>query len=79
MDLGSGVGAFDGYGYWRCGTPIGASANVVGISVAAKNGHFTGWGNIAVCSSGDGAAGNPDFHGLYMADTLRGFIWRRGK
>ena len=27
-----------------CGTPIGASANVVGISVAAKNGHFFGWG-----------------------------------
>ena len=27
-----------------CGTPIGASANVVGISVAAKNGHFIGWG-----------------------------------
>lgn len=26
-------------------TPIGASANVVGISVAAKNGHFIGWGN----------------------------------
>lgn len=25
-------------------TPIGASANVVGISVAAKNGHFIGWG-----------------------------------
>lgn len=27
-----------------CGTPIGASANVVGISVAAQNGHFIGWG-----------------------------------
>jgi len=27
-----------------CGTPIGASANVVGISVAAKNGYFIGWG-----------------------------------
>ena len=27
-----------------CGTPIGASANVVGISVAAKNGQFIGWG-----------------------------------
>ena len=27
-----------------CGTPIGASAIVVGISVAAKNGHFIGWG-----------------------------------
>ena len=26
------------------GTPIGASANVVGISVAAKNGHIIGWG-----------------------------------
>lgn len=26
-------------------TPIGASANVVGISVAAKNGHFIGWGS----------------------------------
>lgn len=25
-------------------TPIGASANVVGISVAAKNGHMIGWG-----------------------------------
>lgn len=25
-------------------TPIGASANVVGISVAAKNGHLIGWG-----------------------------------
>lgn len=27
-----------------CGTPIGASANVVGISVAAKSGYFIGWG-----------------------------------
>lgn len=27
-----------------CGTPIGASANVVGISVAAKEGHMIGWG-----------------------------------
>lgn len=26
------------------GTPIGASANVVGISVAAQNGHMIGWG-----------------------------------
>lgn len=26
------------------GTPIGASANVVGISVAAKNGYMIGWG-----------------------------------
>ena len=25
-------------------TPIGASANVVGTSVAAKNGHVIGWG-----------------------------------
>ena len=25
-------------------TPIGASANVVGIAVAAKEGHFIGWG-----------------------------------
>lgn len=25
-------------------TPIGASANVVGISVAAKNGYLIGWG-----------------------------------
>ena len=25
-------------------TPIGASANVVGTSVAAKNGYFIGWG-----------------------------------
>ena len=25
-------------------TPIGASANVVGISVAAKEGHMIGWG-----------------------------------
>ena len=25
-------------------TPIGASANVVGISVAAKEGHVIGWG-----------------------------------
>ena len=25
-------------------TPIGASANVVGTSVAAKNGHIIGWG-----------------------------------
>ncbi len=25
-------------------TPIGASANVVGISIAQKNGHFIGWG-----------------------------------
>lgn len=25
-------------------TPIGASANVVGIAVAAKHGHFVGWG-----------------------------------
>ncbi len=27
-----------------CATPIGASANVVGTSVAAKNGHLIGWG-----------------------------------
>ncbi len=27
-----------------CGTPIGASANVVGISVAAKEGHVITWG-----------------------------------
>ena len=26
------------------GTPIGASANVVGIAVASKNGHVIGWG-----------------------------------
>ena len=25
-------------------TPIGASANVVGIAVAAKHGHLIGWG-----------------------------------
>ena len=25
-------------------TPIGASANVVGISIASKNGHIVGWG-----------------------------------
>ena len=25
-------------------TPIGASANVVGISIASKNGHMIGWG-----------------------------------
>ena len=25
-------------------TPLGASANVVGVSVAAKNGHMIGWG-----------------------------------
>ena len=25
-------------------TPVGASANVVGVSVAAKNGHMIGWG-----------------------------------
>ena len=25
-------------------TPIGASANVVGLSIAAKNGHMVGWG-----------------------------------
>ncbi|MBP5281161.1 MAG: anion permease [Lachnospiraceae bacterium] len=25
-------------------TPIGASANVVGVSIAAQNGHMTGWG-----------------------------------
>lgn len=59
-----------------CGTPIGASANVVGISVAAKNGHFIGWGEILpVCSSGDGA-GNPDFHGLYICEILlRGLLY----
>lgn len=27
-----------------CATPIGASANVVGISVAAREGHPVGWG-----------------------------------
>jgi Na+/H+ antiporter NhaD/arsenite permease-like protein len=27
-----------------CATPIGASANVVGTSVAAKNGHLITWG-----------------------------------
>ena len=26
------------------GTPIGASANVVGTSIAAKNGHYITWG-----------------------------------
>ncbi len=26
------------------GTPIGASANVVGISIASKNGYMIGWG-----------------------------------
>ena len=31
-------------------TPIGASANVVGISVAAKNGHMIGWGKY--CKAG---------------------------
>ena len=25
-------------------TPIGASANVVGVSIATQNGHFIGWG-----------------------------------
>ena len=30
-------------------TPIGASANVVGTSVAAKNGHPIGWGKY--CAS----------------------------
>ncbi|MCR5527353.1 MAG: anion permease [Lachnospiraceae bacterium] len=29
-----------------CGTPIGASANVVGISVAAREGHVIGWGKF---------------------------------
>ena len=32
-------------------TPIGASANVVGISVAAKNGHFIGWGKYCKYSA----------------------------
>ena len=59
-----------------CGTPIGASANVVGISVAAKNGHFYRLGEILpVCSSGDGA-GNSDFHGLYICEILlRGLLY----
>lgn len=29
-----------------CATPIGASANVVGISAAAHEGHFIGWGKF---------------------------------
>ena len=29
-----------------CATPIGASANVVGVSVAGKNGHYIGWGKF---------------------------------
>ena len=29
-----------------CATPIGASANVVGTSVAAKNGYMIGWGRF---------------------------------
>ena len=29
-----------------CATPIGASANVVGISAAAQEGHFIGWGKF---------------------------------
>ena len=29
-------------------TPIGASANVVGTSVAAKNGHVIGWGKYCI-------------------------------
>ena len=29
-------------------TPIGASANVVGTSVAAKNGHIIGWGKYCL-------------------------------
>lgn len=32
-------------------TPIGASANVVGISVAAKNGHPIGWGRYCKASA----------------------------
>ena len=32
-------------------TPIGASANVVGLSVAAKNGHFIGWGRYCKVSA----------------------------
>ena len=41
-----------------CGTPIGASANVVGISVAAKTDILSAGEILPVCSSGDGA-GNP--------------------
>ena len=36
-----------GHFLWELGgsaTPIGASANVVGTSVAAKNGYMIGWG-----------------------------------
>ena len=32
-------------------TPIGASANVVGVSVAAKNGHHIGWGRYCAASA----------------------------
>jgi Na+/H+ antiporter NhaD/arsenite permease-like protein len=32
-------------------TPIGASANVVGISVAAKNGYVIGWGKYCKASA----------------------------
>ena len=31
-------------------TPIGASANVVGTSIAAKNGHIIGWGKYCKVS-----------------------------
>lgn len=35
-------------------TPIGASANVVGMSVIAKEGHIVGWGKILQeCGSGN--------------------------
>lgn len=33
-----------------CATPIGASANVVGISVAEKAGHKIGWGKYCKCA-----------------------------
>lgn len=33
-----------------CATPIGASANVVGLSVAEKAGHKVGWGKYCKCA-----------------------------
>ena len=40
----SGMGIGYGNRYWGSATPIGASANVVGIATAAKAGHMIKWG-----------------------------------
>ena len=64
--LGSGVGAFDGYGYWRLRNSDRSLGKRSWYLSGSEKRTFYRLGEILpVCSSGDGA-GNPDFHGLYI-------------